>query len=102
LLITSRFVGSFDEFAVLEPRASADQGDQAGCVAWVFGGGLLPPDTATVVRVDNGKTTMTDGPFAETKEQLGGFSVLQCADPGPGAGLGGEVVRTARCRRSRR
>jgi len=32
LLITSRFVGSFDEFAVLEPRASADQGDQVGCV----------------------------------------------------------------------
>jgi hypothetical protein len=48
--------------------------------AWVFGGGLLPPDSATVVRVENGTTTMTDGPFAETKEQLGGFWVLQCAD----------------------
>jgi len=48
--------------------------------AWVFGGGLLPPDSATVVRVENGKTTMTDGPFAETKEQLGGFWVVQCAD----------------------
>jgi hypothetical protein len=48
--------------------------------AWVFGGGLLPPDSATVVRVENGTTTMTDGPFAETKEQLGGFWVIQCAD----------------------
>jgi hypothetical protein len=48
--------------------------------AWVFGGGLLPPDIATVVRVDNGTTTMTDGPFAETKEQLGGFWVVRCAD----------------------
>lgn len=48
--------------------------------AWVFGGGLLPADSATVVRVDNGKTSMTDGPFAETKEQLGGFWVLRCAD----------------------
>jgi hypothetical protein len=48
--------------------------------AWVFGGGLLPSDTATVVRVVNGKTTMTDGPFAETKEQLGGYWVIQCAD----------------------
>ncbi len=47
---------------------------------WVFGGGLLPPDSATVVRVENGRTTMTDGPFAETKEQLGGFWVLRCAD----------------------
>ena len=45
---------------------------------WVFGGGLLPADSATVVRVENGTTTMTDGPFAETKEQLGGFWVLQC------------------------
>ena len=48
--------------------------------AWVFGGGLLAPDTATVVRVQGGATTMTDGPFAETKEQLGGFWVIQCKD----------------------
>ena len=48
--------------------------------AWVFAGGLLPADSATVVRTDNGRTTMTDGPFAETKEQLGGFWVLQCED----------------------
>jgi hypothetical protein len=47
---------------------------------WVFGGGLLPADSATVVRVSGGATTMTDGPFAETKEQLGGFWVLRCAD----------------------
>ena len=48
--------------------------------AWVFGGGLLPPESATVVRVQSGATTMTDGPFAETKEQLGGFWVIQCKD----------------------
>jgi hypothetical protein len=48
--------------------------------AWVFAGGLLAPETATVVRVQGGATTMTDGPFAETKEQLGGFWVIQCAD----------------------
>jgi hypothetical protein len=48
--------------------------------AWVFGGGLLPPESATVVKVQNGATTMTDGPYAETKEQLGGFWVLRCAD----------------------
>jgi hypothetical protein len=47
---------------------------------WVFAGGLLPPESATVVRVVDGTTTMTDGPFAETKEQLGGFWVLRCAD----------------------
>lgn len=48
--------------------------------AWVFGGGLLPADSATVVRAEGGTTTMTDGPFAEAKEQLGGFWVLQCED----------------------
>jgi len=48
--------------------------------AWVFGGGLLPPESATVVRVQAGATTMTDGPFAETKEQLGGFWVIRCDD----------------------
>ena len=47
---------------------------------WVFGGGLLPVDSATVVRVEGGATTMTDGPFAETKEQLGGFWVIRCTD----------------------
>ena len=47
---------------------------------WVFAGGLLPSGSATVVRVQNGATTMTDGPFAETKEQLGGFWVLEVDD----------------------
>ncbi|MET7394063.1 YciI family protein [Dactylosporangium sp. NPDC005572] len=48
--------------------------------AWVFGGGLLSPDSATVVRIENGTTTMSDGPFAETKEHIGGFWVIRCAD----------------------
>jgi hypothetical protein len=48
--------------------------------AFVFGGGLLPPDTATVVRAQGGKVVTTDGPFAETKEQLGGFWVIKVAD----------------------
>jgi hypothetical protein len=48
--------------------------------AWVFGGGLLPSASATVVRVGDGTTTMTDGPYAETKEQLGGFWVIRAAD----------------------
>ena len=48
--------------------------------AWVFVGGLLPSPATTVVRPGNGTTTMTDGPFAETKEQLGGFWVIQCDD----------------------
>jgi hypothetical protein len=48
--------------------------------AWVFAGGLYPADTATVVRAQDGEVLTTDGPFAETKEQLGGFWVIQAAD----------------------
>jgi len=48
--------------------------------AWVFGGGLHPADTATVVRVTDGDVLTTDGPFAETKEQLGGFWVINAQD----------------------
>jgi hypothetical protein len=42
------------------------------------GEALHPASTATTVRVRNGKTTTTDGPFAETKEVLGGFYLLDC------------------------
>jgi hypothetical protein len=48
--------------------------------AWVFNGGLHPPGTATVVRVRGGETVMTDGPFAEGKEHIGGFMIVQAAD----------------------
>jgi hypothetical protein len=47
---------------------------------WVFAGGLHPADTATVVRVKDGEVITTDGPFAETKEQLGGFWVIEAPD----------------------
>ena len=48
--------------------------------AWVFAGGLHPPSTATVVRVKDGETLMTDGPFAEGKEHIGGFTIVRAAD----------------------
>jgi hypothetical protein len=48
--------------------------------SWVFGGGLHPPESATVVRADGREPIMTDGPFAETKEQLGGFWIIDAAD----------------------
>ena len=48
---------------------------------WVFGGGLETPDIATVVRAHQGDDVLiTDGPFPESKEQLGGFWVLKCED----------------------
>ncbi|MDQ3147130.1 MAG: YciI family protein [Actinomycetota bacterium] len=48
--------------------------------SWVFAGGLHPADTATVVQVKDGEVLTTDGPFAETKEQLGGFWVVAAPD----------------------
>lgn len=48
--------------------------------AWVFAGGLHPADTATVVNAKDGDVLVTDGPFAEAKEQLGGFWVIQAPD----------------------
>lgn len=48
--------------------------------AWVFAGGLTPPETATVVRTTNGEAVLTDGPYAESKEQLGGFWVVEAPD----------------------
>jgi hypothetical protein len=47
---------------------------------WVFGGGLHEPSSATVVRTADGNPVMTDGPFAESKEQLGGFWVIEAPD----------------------
>ncbi|HYR63220.1 MAG TPA: YciI family protein [Actinomycetota bacterium] len=44
------------------------------------GEGLQGTNTATTVQVRNGELTTTDGPFAETKEQLGGFYVFNCKD----------------------
>jgi hypothetical protein len=41
---------------------------------------LQPPASATTVRVRNGDPVLTDGPFAEMKEQIGGYYVLDCAD----------------------
>ncbi|MGI5324986.1 YciI family protein [Actinomadura nitritigenes] len=45
-----------------------------------FGDRLRPSDTATTVRVRGGETLLSDGPFAETKEQILGFDLIDCAD----------------------
>jgi hypothetical protein len=47
---------------------------------WVFAGGLTDPDDATVVRAERGEVMLTDGPFVETKEQIGGFWIIRAQD----------------------
>ena len=63
--------------------------------AWVFAGGLHPPSTASVVRVQDGDTMITDGPFAEGKEHIGGFWVIKAADLD--AALGWAAKATLAC-----
>ena len=46
----------------------------------LLGDRLRPPSDATTVRVRDGETLVTDGPFVETKEFVGGFDILECAD----------------------
>jgi hypothetical protein len=46
----------------------------------LFGSELQPPSSARTVRVRESRAIVTDGPFAETKEQIAGFDVLECAD----------------------
>jgi hypothetical protein len=47
---------------------------------WVFSGGLSAPSTATVLRPGGGEMLITDGPFAEGKEYLGGFTIIKAPD----------------------
>jgi len=71
---------------------------------WVGGEGLQGPDTATMVRYQNGKVSVTDGPYAETKELLGGLLILEARDLNhaihlisnhPGAKMGPWEIRPA-------
>jgi|Tabmets5t2r1_1033131.scaffolds.fasta_scaffold41416_2 hypothetical protein len=63
---------------------------------FVAGEGLQPTSTATTMRIVGGERVLTDGPFAETKEQLGGFYVLDCKD------LDGALGWAERCPASKR
>lgn len=47
---------------------------------WVFAGGLFPPSSATLLRPKDGEVLVTDGPFAEGREHVGGFSIIRAAD----------------------
>lgn len=58
----------------------AHQQEMKDAGVWVFFGTLTPADSATVVRTDGGAVSMTDGPYAEAKEHIGGFTVVDVAD----------------------
>lgn len=61
-------------------RISRLETEMKSAGVWVFSARLHEPDTATVVRTANGEVLMTDGPFAESKDHLAGFYLIEAAD----------------------
>lgn len=59
---------------------TAYMGAMAGAGVMVGGNGLMPPATATTLRLVGGARHVEDGPFADTKEKLGGYVVIEVAD----------------------
>jgi len=69
-----------EELQSLGPAWAAFLKEETAAGVLVSNGGLDPVAKATTVRVRNGKTLTTDGPYAETHEQLGGYQVVECKD----------------------
>ena len=86
-MLSVHHVGDYDDVYASEEemeQAFADTGKfnerlQAEG-AWVFAGGLMPRDTATTVDATGDQPVVTDGPFGESKEYLGGFWVIEAPD----------------------
>lgn len=80
--------GSEADYAKITPEAmqrmfkqvDAFNSELQASGAWVFGGGLHPAETATVVNSTDGKVVTTDGPYLETKEHIGGFWIIKAPD----------------------
>ena len=64
--------------------------------AWVFAGGLHPSSTATVLRLTGGEVMVTDGPFLEGKEHIGGIWVIKAADLDTALGWARKAARACR------
>lgn len=71
---------SSDEAQRSVAKVGAFNADLERAGAWLFGAGLYPASSATVLRPSGGEVAMTDGPYAETKEQVGGFWIIEASD----------------------
>ena len=89
-------VGEVPPPEVLEPvmrQLAALNEEMRAAGAWVFAAGLHQPDTSTVVRADGDDVLVTDGPYAEAKEFVGGFDVIQAADLDEALSWAGKLAR---------
>ena len=73
-------------------RVNALEADMRSSGVFVFTGGLHGPDAATVVRKGDSGMVVTDGPFVEAKEHIGGFYVIEAADLDAALDWAGKVV----------
>jgi hypothetical protein len=69
-----------DQLTAIMARVEAVQTRVREAGAWVFAGGLAAPSSATVLRPEGDDVLMVDGPFAEGKEYVGGFSIIDVGD----------------------
>jgi len=82
-----RFATGYDPAEFQEYHAFGEQ----HAAAIKGGNALQPTNAAQTVRVRNGKQLTTDGPFAETKEQLGGFYLIEAPDRATAAAMAGKI-----------
>ncbi|MFG1909051.1 YciI family protein [Kribbella sp. NPDC048928] len=75
--------GPVPEPEILDPmmrELTALNAEMQTAGVWVFSAGMHPPETATVLRAEGDEVLVTDGPFTEGKEHLGGFTVIRVED----------------------
>src|SRR6187397_1872985 len=90
---------SEDEFGKMDAAARKEVSGEYGAFTqsmiqsghFKAGAGLQPTTTATTVRVRDGKTLTTDGPFAETREQLGGYYLVEARDLDTAMGIAARI-----------
>ncbi len=96
LLTIIQPVGEVPPPEVLEPvmrELAALNDEMRAAGAWVFAAALHQPETSTVVRADGDDLLVTDGPYAEGKEFVGGFDVIQAADLDEALAWAGKLAR---------
>jgi len=69
-----------DELATIMAGVDAINHEMQDAGVWVYSGGLDSPSTATVITTENGEPVLTDGPYVELKEYLGGFTIVDVPD----------------------
>ena len=84
--------GTPEEMQAFLGRVIALEAEMDATGTFVFGGALHGPDTATVVRVSDADVVMTDGPFAESKEHIAGFYVINADDLDAALAWAGKVA----------